>query len=368
VREVGDGNCPVADSPGRSVRGNERFPSARRRNSGDHGVRIGTLRGVFDLEVPADFSGVVSVDRKGEPLFQQAYGLASRTYGVPNRVDTRFAIASGSKGFVAVAVASLVRSGELTLATTARSVLGADLPLVADDVTVEHLLAHRSGIGDYLDEDGNASEVTNYVLKQPVHLFDTTDAFLPELQGHPAVFPAGSRFTYCNGGYMVLAFILERASGVPFHDVLTARVFEPAGMSDTGYLRSDELPPNTATGYLHADGLRSNVLHLPVRGNGDGGAYTTVADLSRFWHALFAGDLLPPATVADMVRAHTDKAYEEFGYGLGFWLRPEGRVQLEGSDAGVSFRSVHDRDTATTWTVISNWSDGAWPVARQLLK
>lgn len=322
---------------------------------------------MLDLDVPAGFSGVISVDRAGEPLFRQAHGLASRTYDVPNRVDTRFALASGSKGFVALAVASLVQSGELRLDTTARSVLGADLPLVADDVTVEHLLAHRSGIGDYLDEDGDG-EITDYVLSQPVHRLDRTEAFLPMLDGHPTLFPAGSRFKYCNSGYMLLALILERASGLPFHALLTSRVFEPAGLTDTGYLRNDELPPNTATGYLHADGLRSNVLHLPVRGNGDGGAYSTVTDISRFWGALFAGVIVSPATVADMVRPHTKHAYQDFGYGLGFWLRPDGRVQLEGHDAGVSFRSAHDRDTTTTWTVISNWSDGAWPVARQLIR
>jgi CubicO group peptidase (beta-lactamase class C family) len=307
------------------------------------------------------------VDRDGEPSFRQAYGLANRTYDVPNRVDTRFAIASGSKGFVALAAASLVESGELRLSTPARSVLGADLPLVADDVTVEHLLAHRSGIGDYLDEDDDDAEITDYVLSVPVHRLDTTEAFLPMLDGHPTVFAAGTRFKYCNGGFMVLALILERASGVPFHDLLTSRVFAPAGLTDTGYLRGDELPPNTATGYLHADGLRSNVLHLPVRGNGDGGAYSTVADISRFWRALFAGKIVSPAIVAEMVRRHTDKAYGDFGYGLGFWLRPDGRVQLEGYDAGVSFRSAHDPDNVTTWTVISNWSDGAWPVARELI-
>jgi CubicO group peptidase (beta-lactamase class C family) len=319
-----------------------------------------------DFTVPADFSGVISVDRAGEPSLRRAYGMANRAFEVPNRTDTRYAMASGSKGFVAVAAASLIESGDLRLDTTARSVLGGDLPLVADDVTVEHLLAHRSGIGDYLDEDVY-DDITDYVLRQPVHRLDRTEAFLPELDGHPTEFPAGERFKYCNGGFMVLALILERASGVPFHDLITARVFAPAGMTDTAYLRSDELPPNTAIGYLHADGLRSNVLHLPVRGNGDGGAYTTVADISTFWRALFAGSIVSSAFAADMVRPHTEGAYEEMGYGLGFWLRPDGRAQLEGSDAGVSFRSVHDRDTATTWTVISNWSDGAWPVARRLI-
>lgn len=320
------------------------------------------------LTVPADFSGVISVDRAGEPSLRRAYGLANRASEVPNRDDTRFGLASGSKGFVAVAVASLIESGDLRLDTTARSVLGPDLPLVAADVTVEQLLAHRSGIGDYLDEDDDDFEVADYVLSEPVHRLDRTEAFLPMLDGHPTMFPAGERFKYCNSGYMVLALVLERASGAPFHDVIASRVFDPAGLTDTAYLRSDELPPNTASGYLHADGLRSNVLHLPVRGNGDGGAYSTVADVSVSWRALFAGAIVSPEFVADMVRPHTERAYQDFGYGLGFWLRPDGRVQLQGYDAGVSFRSAHDGDTATTWTVVSNWSDGAWPVARQVIR
>ena len=89
---------------------------------------------------------------------------------------------------------------------------------------------------------------------------------------------------------MVLALIAERASGVPYHDLVAERVCAPAGMVDTEFLRSDELPGRTAVGYLDVDGhWRSNVFHLPVRGNGDGGIYTTVADVQALWAALFGG-------------------------------------------------------------------------------
>src|SRR4051812_38294000 len=109
------------------------------------------------------FSGVVWIDRGGQVEFAKAYGLANRAYQVPNSLDTRFGIASGSKGFTALAVVSLVHDGVLELSTTARSVLGDDLPLIADDVTVEHLLTHTSGIGDYLDEEAD-SEITGYFI------------------------------------------------------------------------------------------------------------------------------------------------------------------------------------------------------------
>jgi CubicO group peptidase (beta-lactamase class C family) len=312
------------------------------------------------------FSGVVWVDRDGQVEFARAYGFAHRPYRVPNAVDTRFAIASGSKGLTALAVASLVEDGALEPATTARSVLGADLPLIAADVTVEHLLAHRSGIGDYFDEDAG-HEITDYVLPVPTQHLLTTEQYLAVLGGQPTKFPAGSRFSYCNGGYVVLALIAERVSGTPFHDLVAERVSRPAGMADTAYLRSDELPERTAVGYLAGGGFRTNVLHLPVRGSGDGGAYSTAADVSALWRSLFAGRIVPPDRVADLVRPRSEETGESRRYGLGFWLhRTSGEVQLEGYDAGVSFRSAHDPASARTWTVISNSSEGAWPVARLL--
>src|SRR6185312_6485274 len=114
------------------------------------------------------FAGVVSVDRGGRIEFARAYGLAHRGRGIANTMDTRFAIASGTKGLTALTVMSLIEDGSLTLPTTARSVLGDDLPLIHDAVTVEHLLGHRSGIGDYVDEDVH-QEITSYVLPVPVH-------------------------------------------------------------------------------------------------------------------------------------------------------------------------------------------------------
>jgi CubicO group peptidase (beta-lactamase class C family) len=138
----------------------------------------------------------------------------------------------------------------------------------------------------------------------------------------------------------------------------------PAGMVNTDYLRSDALPGDAATGYL-ADG-RTNVMHLPVVGSGDGGAYSTLADLRAFWSALFSGRILAEPVVADLVRPRNREA-DGLRYGAGFWLRPTGSaVFLEGFDAGVSFRSVHDPASGLTHTVVSNTSAGAWPVSDRL--
>ena len=321
---------------------------------------------VDTLAAASAFSGVVRVDRGDEVLVEKAYGHANRAWGIPNEADTRFAIASGVKGMTALAVVSLIEEGMLDLETSARSVLGDDLPLIDDAVTVEHLLAHRSGIGDYFDED-IPSEITDYLLTVPVHTLAETEDYVAALDGFPTKFAPDERFSYCNGGFVVLALIAGRVSGVPFHELVVQRVCEPAGMSDTAFLRSDELPGRTAVGYLTSDGLRTNVLHLPVRGSGDGGIYTTAADVRRLWTAFLAGRIVSEDWVREMARPRSDTSEEERRYGLGFWLHPTtDTVILEGYDAGVSFRSYHDPHADVTATVIANWSDGAWGVAGPL--
>jgi CubicO group peptidase (beta-lactamase class C family) len=321
---------------------------------------------LVSLARDTDFSGVVRVDLDAETVFAESYGLANRAHAIPNTLDTQFAIASGVKGLTALTVASLVEQGALAMSTTARSLLREDLPLIADDVTVELLLAHRSGIGDYLDEDTDL-DINDYLMPVPVHELATTEQYLPVLEGHEPKFAPGTDFSYCNGGYVVLALLAERASGVPFHDLVRDRVCEPAGMPDTAFLRSDELPARAALGYLSLEGLtRTNVLHLPVCGSGDGGIYTTAADFSSFWDALVDGKIVSKEMVVELVRPRSDVPPSR-RYGLGFWLGADNDViALEGYDAGVSFRSVHDPVRRITHTVISNTSDGAWPLTRLL--
>lgn len=312
------------------------------------------------------FAGVVRVDHGEDVRLLKAYGLAHRGYAVTNAVDTQFGIASGTKGLTALAVLSLIEEGRLELSTTARSVLGDDLPLISAEVTVEQLLTHRSGIGDFFDEDA-MGDVNDYVLPIPVHELASTEDYLRVLDGFPAKFLPDEQFSYCNGGYVVLALIAERSSGTPFHELVRHRVCEPAGMPDTHFLRSDELGSRAARGYLGVDGPRTNIFHLPVVGSGDGGVYSTADDIHALWAAFFAGKIVAPNWVAEMVRPRSDVPWESMRYGMGFGLHESGPgVMLVGMDAGVSFNTVHDPVADFTYTVLSNTSDGAWPIARRL--
>ena len=317
------------------------------------------------------FSGVVRVDKHGTTWLEEAFGLAHRGYGLPNTPQTHFALASGTKSLTALAVLSLVADATLALSTPARELLGQDLPLVDDTVTVEQLLAHRSGIGDYLDEDED-TDYNAYLMPVAVHLLDSTENYLPVLDGHPMKFAPGTEFAYCNSGYVLLALLAERATGLPFAHVVQERVCQPAGLSHTAFLRSDELAGNVAVGYLEPPHVeRSNVFHLPVCGSGDGGMYSTGADIHALWTAFLAGQIVPPHLVAAMQHPHSVMTSGS-AYGLGLWLsRADGdghrqEVGMQGMDAGVSFSSTHHLDSQITVTIISNTATGVWPLARWL--
>ncbi|MFA4841254.1 MAG: serine hydrolase domain-containing protein [Agrococcus sp.] len=312
------------------------------------------------------FTGVATVDVADRRTLERCEGFLHRALRVRMAADARIAIASGSKGFTALAVMRQVEEGRLRLDQRVRELLGDDLPLIDDAVTVEHLLTHTSGIGDYLDEEADW-EPSDHVLTLPVHALTTAEAFLPMLDGHAQKFPPGARFAYCNGGYMVLAVLLERVTGETYHEAVRRLVLRPAGLERTGFLPLNALPADAAPGYVLEEGDLVNTLHLPVLGNGDGGAFTTADDLHRFWLALQAGRIVSRETLAAMVEPRHDVPEERKRYGMGFWLHPTHEALiLEGYDAGASFRSTHIVASQTTVSVLGNSSEGGWPLIAAL--
>ncbi|MEU4250996.1 serine hydrolase domain-containing protein [Amycolatopsis sp. NPDC026612] len=232
----------------------------------------------------------------------------------------------------------------VVLVTRGKEVLGDALPLIDDRVTVEHLLTHTSGIGDYCDEEADPPP-------PPTPFLATSAGYLAALDGYPQVAPPGTEFRCNNGAFAVLGLIAERIAGIPFADLVRIRVTEPAGLADTAFLRSDALPARTATGYL--EDSRTNVFSLPVAGFADGGIYSSAPDFRRFWPALLGGRILPREWVDRMLRPHAER------YGLGFWLPRPGVVHperrrprrhvLEHTRAGVRARRDPDLEQPPRW-------------------
>ena len=318
---------------------------------------------VDETAATTGFAGVVRFEQAGDVTIDAAYGMADRAHEIAMTTDDQLGMASGSKTFTALVVMRLVEDAQLELSTPVRHLLGTDLPLIADDVTIEHLLSHRSGIGDYLDEDELDSE--EYPMPVSVHRLEKTEDFLPILDGYPQKFPAGERFSYCNGGFVVLALIAERVAGRSYQDLVREVVCSPAGMHDTDFLRGDALPGRAALGYVEVDGQwRTNVFHLPVIATGDGGVHTTTADMAKFWAAVTSGRIVSNETFADMRRPRSEPDPGKSScYGLGLWVQTDSpQITVSGADAGVSFWSTHHPDHNTTASVISSTIDGAWPV------
>ena len=182
---------------------------------------------------------------------------ASRTAATrsPTTVDTRFATASGTKGLTALAVVSLIEDGLLELSTTARSVLGGDLPLIDDGVTIEHLLV--APLGDRrLPRRGRRARPHRLPHAGPrARARDDRATTSPCSTAIRRSSPPASSSPTATAATSCSRLIAERVSGAPFHELVRQRVCEPAGMHDTEFLRSDELPGRCALGYLEIDGV-----------------------------------------------------------------------------------------------------------------
>src|SRR5215813_7617449 len=255
------------------------------------------LNAMIDKGVLDDsFSGVVMIARDGKPIFQRASGLASKSYNVSNRVDTKFNLGSINKFFTRVAISQLIEQGKLSPDDT----IGKHLPdypnkEAAEKVTIKHLLEMRSGIGDFF---GPKFEAT------PKDRIRSIKDYLPLFADQPLKFEPGTSQAYSNGGYIVLGAIIEKVAGQSYYDYARERIFKPAGMENTDSYEVDTNVPNLATGYLRdKKGERvSNVYSAPARGSSAGGGYSTAEDLLKFTIALRTYKLLSEAQTTRTVQ------------------------------------------------------------------
>ena len=315
--------------------------------------------------IPADFRGVVSVSKNSESLFKKAYGYADLPNKRANRADTIFEVASGSKAFVAVGVMKLIEEGKLTLESKLGDVVDIDLKATDPNITVRQLLTHTSGMGDYFDESV-MDDMSQLWATLPSYNARTPADMLPTFINKPPMFKAGERFHYNNAGYVMLAIIIEKITGMAFDTYLDGLIFKPCGMKDTAYHALDSLPANCATAYIYdkeADKYRTNYYSTNVQSDGAGGVYTTVGDVELFWKHFLAGGIVSLATVKEMTILQAGCDEEGEHYGFGFWLKDKTVPFIQGYDPGVSFVSRHHPDGLLT-VVVSNYCDNVWEVNR----
>lgn len=251
---------------------------------------LAEVDGLIDSRVSADeFSGVVLVARHGKPIFQKAYGMADKTFSVPNRPDTKFNLGSINKRFTQIAINLLVQQGKIALSDPIGKYLP-DYPNkeAATKVTVEHLLKMQGGIGDFFGENFENT---------PKDRIRHNNDFIPLFAEEKLHFEPGTQSEYSNGGYILLGAIIEKASGKDYYQFVEDNICRPAGMNNTAWFEADAIVPNLAQGYStegSPDGTRrSNIYTRPARGSAAGGGYSTAEDLLKFALACEAGKFGP---------------------------------------------------------------------------
>ena len=277
---------------------------------------------------------------------------------------TRLGIASGTKGVTALDVMQLVTEGALSPRRPRRVTCSArDLPLVDDRVTVEHLLTHRSGIGDYVDEEA-FPDTTDHVLTVPVPHPDDDRGLpggarraSPRCSSRASAAPTTTAPSSCSrssrGGWPAGPSRSSSSSACAGRRACRASAF----------LRSDELPADAAIGYLWHDRPRTNVMHLPVVGSGDG---RPVHDDRRRRRASGAPWSRAPHPARRGRGRHGDGAQHRVPDGTATaWGSGSARRTAwspsSGATPGSRSAASTTADTDLTWTVVSNTSEGAWP-------
>ncbi|MBU0935877.1 MAG: beta-lactamase family protein [Spirochaetes bacterium] len=302
------------------------------------------------------FSGVIRISGGDKLVFKGAWGFRNRAEQLPVGAATRFAIASGTKLFTALAIGRLVQQGRLALDSAVGDLHPDFRGWIDPAATIEQLLTHSSGCYDYLDEE-TIEDYENFRVDIPWCYLETPLDYLPLFVGQAMKAAAGSGYCYSNGGYVALGILIEMLSGRLYRDFVRDEVLLPAGMHDSGFFAFDELPSDTALGYLN-DGLRTNIYKVPLRGGGDGGMYTTAPDLERFWKALLAGKILESPLLDAWLRPRLQIA-NQYWSACGLTRRTDNdSYSIVGGDHGVGFDSRYLPRSGITLSIFSNQSDG----------
>ncbi|WP_010098245.1 serine hydrolase domain-containing protein [Ornithinibacillus scapharcae] len=323
-------------------------------------------RKVAEIVGKVEFSGALQVRKNGMVMYESAFGQSNRSDQLANTLETRFGIASGCKVFTAVGIGILVDEGKLTFQTRLKDCLNIDFPHFSEDVTIHHLLTHTSGIPDYFDESV-MDDFEELWKENPMYKMCAPKDFLPMFQNREMMFQSGSKFQYNNAGFIVLGLVIEYLSGMSFTDFMETKVFAKAGMHQSGYFSLDQLPMDTAIGYIddeEAGTWKSNIYSIPIKGGADGGAFTTVEDMMTFWKVLKDHTLLTKETTEQLLTPHALSDENEY-YGYGIWIdKADDKItkhHVMGYDPGVSFHAAVYVD-GTELVILSNKSVGAYGI------
>ena len=321
-----------------------------------------------------NFRGNIYVVQGDEVLLESVTGYADLPNKINNTLETKFASASAGKVFVAVGILQLIEQERIKFDDTLGVLLDIPLNYIDKDVTVKQLLNHTSGVPDYFDES-IMDEYEELWINYPNYKIRHNSDLLPLFINKPMMYPKGEKFQYNNSGYVLLAMIIEKITGMYFDQYLKENIFDICGMKSTGYYELDKLPSKCANSYIYCvdtNDYRTNIFSVDVKGTGAGGAFITVKDIIRFWTNLLKGNLISQEHVSDMISKQSGDGIdvEEGYYGYGMWIidNPNGRdfAYFQGCDPGVSFISEYNPNNDIISVLVSNYGDNVWKEMRKI--
>jgi len=312
----------------------------------------------YDAEVQAHFTadapgGAVLVVQGGKVLYERALGLADVPTKTALTTDNQFRIGSVTKQFAAVSILQLAESGKLKLDDEIQQYV--DFPKKEQPITIRHLLTHTSGIpnftnGPHYTPDAYSKDID---LKSLIALFADL----------PLEFAPGTKWSYCNSGYILLSAIIEKASGQTWADYANEALFTPAGMSHTT-ASMVQGTPTEAHGYAEdGQGWKPAAVVSMSWPLAAGNIRSTVGDLWKWNTSVFAGKLVP---VARLAQAHqpvnlADGTTHPYGFGWGF-QNVQGSPTIEhngGIDGFVSASLYLPKEDIYVAVLVNRESDDA---------
>jgi CubicO group peptidase (beta-lactamase class C family) len=324
-----------------------------------NGRTVDSLMARYDRPDGPGASVVVIHD--GRVAYMRSYGLANLETHTAATPKTDYRLASLTKQFTATAIMLLVQDGKLAYDDRVIDILPG-FPSYGRDITVRHLLTHTSGLWAY--EDFVPDTATVQVKDRDVlALLGRADS---------TYFPPGSAFRYSNSGYALLALIVEQVSGKPFASFLHDRIFAPLGMNGSvAYEKGVSTIPNRAYGYT----MRDNAFRRTDQSStsavlGDGGIYTSVADLVKWDHALESHALVSAEARELSWTPYVLTNGEATEYGFGWFVdRDRGRTRLthNGETRGFTNAIIRYPDQRLSVIVLTNLSNSApWDAAQAI--
>jgi D-alanyl-D-alanine carboxypeptidase len=255
------------------------------------------------------FRGDVLVGINGRIVFEKSYGMGDEEWGTPNTLNTKFRIASLSKQFTGACILLLQERGRLNVHDPISRYLSS-LPPAWQAITIHQLLTHTSGI-------------PNYTSSPQIAKLNRTGATPEEMialvHDKPLDFKPGTKWSYTNTGYILLGMIIEKTSSQSFAGFLKSNIFDPLGMTNSGYDRATDILKERASGYQIKDGRLANAdfidMSIPYAA---GGIYSTVEDMYRWNEALTEeGKLLSAESLKQMFTEYPEATHEGQHYGYG---------------------------------------------------